>query len=323
MNLNALSVFITVAEEMNFTRAARKLYITQQSLSAHIKRLESEYNILLFERKPILKLTPAGEAFLFYARQMISAERNLVDSLADISKNSTGFLDLGLSHQRSGVFFEEFWDRFHPLYPNIDIRLHEENTAGLLELLQAGEINLLIGVDIPPSPHYLSEKISNERMRCIVSRSLIERYYPDSASQIIKQCEQNGMDPRTLSKLPLIVLPKGNRFRRTMDRMFRSAGIMPHIILESNRQELALHLCLRGEGMAFLSPIVLYDYYKKNEALPADCYCFDVPDADDSIISLVSVAGTKDTHFAEAMKQAIRDTYKKYNETMASCYTKK
>lgn len=316
MNSDPLSIFITVAEEMNFTRAARKLYITQQSLSGHIKRLESKYNVQLFERKPNLKLTPAGKAFLFYARQMTAAERNLIDSFADISRESTGYLDMGISHQRSGVFFEDFWIRFHPSYPNIDIRLHEENTAGLLKSLQQGEISLMIGVDVPASTRYHSEKISDERMRCIVSRSLIERFYPGESADLLEQCSRRGVEPTALSALPLIVLPEGNRFRKTMNRMFHSAGIMPNIILESNQQDLALRLCLRGEGMAFLSPIVLYDYFRKNNELPADCYSFEVPNADENTINLVCIANEEEPHFVKAMKDAIRDTYKEYNKTM-------
>ena len=313
MNQDILNIFITVAEEMNFTRAARKLYITQQSLSSHIKRLETKYNVILFERKPTLKLTPAGEAFLFYAKQMLAIERNLVDSFADISRENTGYLDLGISHQRSGTFFEDFWNSFHPQYPNIDIRLHEHNTAALLELLQQGEISLMIGVDIPPMPRYHSEQISSERMRCIVSRSLIERFYPNEADSLIKTCQKEGVRPETLSHLPLIVLPEGNRFRKTMNRMFRSAGIMPHIILESNQMDLALRMSLRGEGMAFLSPIVIYDYFRKDKKLPTDCYCFDVPDAENTIVSLVSNAFEEEPHFMTAMKQAIRTTYASYN----------
>ena len=54
MNLRSLEYFLVVTEEMNFTRAAERLFITQQALSSHIQRLEAEYDAELFHRKPVL-----------------------------------------------------------------------------------------------------------------------------------------------------------------------------------------------------------------------------------------------------------------------------
>ena len=66
MNLKSIEYFLITVEEMNFTRAAGRLYISQQALSSHISRLEEEYGIRLFERRPALSLTPEGEEMYFY-----------------------------------------------------------------------------------------------------------------------------------------------------------------------------------------------------------------------------------------------------------------
>ena len=60
MNLKSIEYFLITVEEMNFTRAAGRLYISQQALSSHISRLEEEYGIRLFERRPALSLTPVN-----------------------------------------------------------------------------------------------------------------------------------------------------------------------------------------------------------------------------------------------------------------------
>ena len=57
-------VFLVVAREMSITKAANELHITQQCASDHIKRLEKEYNVVLFERRPKFRLTQAGEIML-------------------------------------------------------------------------------------------------------------------------------------------------------------------------------------------------------------------------------------------------------------------
>ena len=62
INFLNLEYFLVAAEELNFTRAARKLYISQQSLSNHISNLEKEFDVILFNRTSPLTLTYAGRA---------------------------------------------------------------------------------------------------------------------------------------------------------------------------------------------------------------------------------------------------------------------
>jgi DNA-binding transcriptional LysR family regulator len=148
MTLNSFTIFLTVVEEMNFTRAAHRLFITQQSLSGHIRRLEEEYGVTLFERKPVLKLTPEGENMVFYAKQILQAENSMVSRFADITKNSAAYLTIGISYMRSGVFGIGIWRRFHKEYPHIEVRFLEKNTDRLLEALQQGDISMMIGIDV-------------------------------------------------------------------------------------------------------------------------------------------------------------------------------
>ena len=83
MNNISLYYFITVAQELNITKAAEKLFITQQSLSEHIKKLEKTYNAVFFERHPRLKLTYQGEQMLAYAQKVVEAEQELDEKLQD------------------------------------------------------------------------------------------------------------------------------------------------------------------------------------------------------------------------------------------------
>jgi DNA-binding transcriptional LysR family regulator len=86
----SLYCFVVAAEELNFTRAAEKLFMTQQALSSHIKKLEQQYDAVLFERRPRLCLTPAGHHLLSYAKNTIQNERSLIKYLQDDRKNSIG-----------------------------------------------------------------------------------------------------------------------------------------------------------------------------------------------------------------------------------------
>ena len=68
MNLQTMEYLIAVAEEQSISKAAERLHITQQTLSAHLASVEEELGCRLFERRVPLKITYAGEEFLKYAR---------------------------------------------------------------------------------------------------------------------------------------------------------------------------------------------------------------------------------------------------------------
>ena len=73
-------VFLVVAREMSITKAANELHITQQCASDHIKRLEKEYNVVLFERRPKFRLTQAGEIMLHNLLNIQIMETSMIRS---------------------------------------------------------------------------------------------------------------------------------------------------------------------------------------------------------------------------------------------------
>ncbi len=117
MNLQSLEYFLVVAEELNITRAAERLFITQQALSNHIKRLETEYDAVLFHRKPALSLTQKGEELKYWVQQILMADKNLRANLHDIGTSCRGRIRIGVSRLRAFRMMPEIMDRFSRLYP--------------------------------------------------------------------------------------------------------------------------------------------------------------------------------------------------------------
>ena len=109
MNIRSIEYFLITAEEMNFTRAAERLYISQQALSSHIKRLEEEYHVQLFARKPSLHLTLEGEQMVFYGKQILDSDKKMLAAFSDISTNCRGTLKVGISRLRSKVETAPIW----------------------------------------------------------------------------------------------------------------------------------------------------------------------------------------------------------------------
>ena len=96
MNFRNLRYFLQAAQEKNISRAARTLYISQQSLSEHINKLEDELGVTLFERGQELKLTYAGERLYARAERICSLEQEIILETGEISGSRRGRLRLGI-----------------------------------------------------------------------------------------------------------------------------------------------------------------------------------------------------------------------------------
>ena len=99
MDTNSLYYFAEAAKDMNFTKTAKRLFISQQNLSNHIMRLEAYYDTKLFERKPHLSLTYSGEVLLTYATNFKIDEDNLKNVLTDIKEKERGVLKIAYQHR--------------------------------------------------------------------------------------------------------------------------------------------------------------------------------------------------------------------------------
>ena len=104
INFLNLEYFLVAAEELNFTRAARKLYISQQSLSNHISNLEKEFDVILFNRTSPLTLTYAGRALKTRARELLDLRDETYKEISDIKDFSTGQLPSEYPIRAAGSF---------------------------------------------------------------------------------------------------------------------------------------------------------------------------------------------------------------------------
>ena len=107
INFLNLEYFLVAAEELNFTRAAKRLYISQQSLSNHISNLEKEFDVVLFNRTSPLTLTYAGQALKTRARELLDLRDETYKEISDIKDFSTGQLSIGVSHTRGRFILPE------------------------------------------------------------------------------------------------------------------------------------------------------------------------------------------------------------------------
>ena len=149
MNTTQIKCFLTLADTLNFTRAAAQLYISQPALSRQISTLEQEINSLLFIRdQKSVRLTPAGALLASELGGIQSSLDNLIARVQTVGMGYTGTLTIGvLEGQWLGEEFTSLYRRFMDTYPNIDFRIAQGSFGALRRQLDSGEIDMAITLE--------------------------------------------------------------------------------------------------------------------------------------------------------------------------------
>ena len=134
MNINTLEYCIDIAKYKNFTKVAELHYISQQALSLHIKNLESELGVLLFERTHrSVKTTQAGEAFVKEAEQAIKHIHSAIKNAQYYGSGSAGTINIGINGPTSQFLIMKVVSKFSQKYPLVDIRFKNSGYRDILE----------------------------------------------------------------------------------------------------------------------------------------------------------------------------------------------
>ena len=184
INFLNLEYFLVAAEELNFTRAARKLYISQQSLSNHISNLEKEFDVILFNRTSPLTLTYAGRALKTRARELLDLRDETYKEISDIKDFSTGQLSIGVSHTRGRVILPEILPTYQSQFPGIELHLAEGNSSQLASDLLHGNIDLMIDLLPFTAENVETVPICNEEILMVVPDEPLEKAYPGLVEEI-------------------------------------------------------------------------------------------------------------------------------------------
>ncbi len=320
MNLRSIEYFLIAAEELNVTRAAERLNLSQQALSSHIRRLEDEYNVELFYRKPVFRLTPAGQQMVFFGKQILHSESAMRAAFSDITENAKATLRLGISRLRSDVFFPPILERFAPAHPNISVELLDGNSEKLEDLLQAGKIDLYIGLDAPSGPNQQRIRLAEEQLQCCFTESLLKKYCPDDWEEILASFTE-GADLLRLMHLPLICLRQGNKLRTALDR-FLSHYTSPDFILECEQQSLIYRFARDGLGVGLVSPVALYHHSPDQEKENDPFYSFPVRNSIEPYVTwLVYRSDVAVPRFMEDFIRDVRSVFRQYASTVTQNYT--
>lgn len=250
INFLNLEYFLVAAEELNFTRAAKRLYISQQSLSSHISNLEKEFGLALFCRTTPLTLTYAGQVLTQKARQILDLREETYHEIADIKDFSKGQLTIGVSHTRGRKILPEILPIYKERFPNIQLHLKEGNSFELDADLLHGDVDLIIGMLPFRVENIETVPVCEEEILLVVPDSVLEKAFPGRLKEIKIKLSQYT-DLSLLRDCPFLLINPGNRVRTLADEMFEEAQMTPNIILETENIETVMALAAKGMGITF------------------------------------------------------------------------
>jgi LysR family transcriptional regulator, benzoate and cis,cis-muconate-responsive activator of ben and cat genes len=155
MELRHLRYFVTVAEELNVSRASARLRISQPAVSRQLRDLEDELGVELFRReKAGLKLTLAGEAFLAHARDLLRRSSDAVKQMAAFGAGAKESLTVGYIAPALASILTPALRRFAETFPKVEVALRELPPGEQLKHLRDGKIDLaLVGNPCPEVEH--------------------------------------------------------------------------------------------------------------------------------------------------------------------------
>lgn len=272
MNFTNLYYFLVLAKELNFTKTASKLYISQQSLSAHIAKLEKYFNVSLFDRTPPLKLTPAGKYLYEKASEIFEIKSTLEKEMERIKNNLSGEISIGATISRGPLLLPKILKKYSSEFPNTKINILQQDSSIKLEnSLLEGKVDLIIGFT-PRNDNAAFESIFlyPENFVMIIPKVILDKYFSKNKDFIIKNAVK---DLKLIKECPFIKIDSNKYAGIIFDGVFSSQGVTPNIYATVSNIETMMSLCFAGLGIIIVPQIFINSSMRNNFCFNKDEYC--------------------------------------------------
>ncbi|HPR43939.1 MAG TPA: LysR substrate-binding domain-containing protein [Ottowia sp.] len=235
-----LRVFSEAARHLSFAQAARALHLTPPAVSMQIKELEAQVGLPLFERSGRqVALTTAGEYVLLYARRILAGLKDAEDAVARLRKLEVGQLVIGMV-STAKYMLPPLLAAFHQEHPAVEIRLAVGNREQLVQMLEAGEVDLAI-MGRPP-------KELATRAEPFAAHPHVFVAAPDHP--LVRAGE---LAVKQLRGVPFIMRESGSGTRAALERFLGGEAANLNVVMEMASNETIKQAVMAGLGVSFLS----------------------------------------------------------------------
>jgi DNA-binding transcriptional LysR family regulator len=294
MELRHLRYFVTVAEELHFTRAAKKLRIAQQALSAQIRNLEVELGFDLFVRSPKgVMLTAAGQELLSGAKETLAMAAASVEAARNVAEPDTQLLRLGFCSYAMTLGLGEAINGFRGAWPDVQLVLNDLPWMEQLQKLDRGELDLAVCSQLfPDSPLFAGFETLT-----LASERLVGIIPPVGASELPV--------PKRLqdfAELPFVGLDRNDfsEYWRFLDRLCETHGLRLRLILQAKEKHSLMMLVAGGMGVSIVPAHVA-------DSVPGTLRIVPIPDLTEEIPVVVAFQRHSRNSMLPAFLNVLRD----------------
>ena len=247
MDFTLINSFIAVAEEGSFSTAAKHLFLSQQSLSKQIAKLESELGTELLLRSRPLRLTQNGKLFLQTAKEMLKLKQEFGETCGTAGRGEES-IHVGIEHTLARAILPRVLPGYIDAHSGVYVRISEESPEELEKAVSHEGIDLVIGSIASPPSSYRTVELCRKEQLLVVPKKLMRSL---SGARYDELCESfsRGVDLRFFEKAPFIKQPRNSSGGRSLMHYMKYYDVSPNFVCELTNVENAFQLALSGVGV--------------------------------------------------------------------------
>ncbi len=251
LDFRQLQVFMAVWDKRSLSQAAEAIYLTQPTVSAHLKALEEQLGVRLFDRSSREVIpTAAGEVLYPFVHKILRLNRQAEESISGLVGEGRGFLEVGASNIPGQYLLPAILGQFRKHRPMVEIKLFIADTRSVIEDVLEGQIELgIVGAAMERKKLDFEPCFSDELTFVIANDNPLAGKRQIEIEEFLNQ--------------PLIVREKGSGTRLTIERALAQHGISMdqlNIVIEMGSTEAVRQGVKAGLGSAFISLRAVQDY---------------------------------------------------------------
>ena len=299
MNLKQLEAFVQVAEGDSFSRAAKELYLTQPTISAHIASLEKELNVRLFIRNTKeVSLSEDGKELYKYAKPMMDLEHKIEERFGSGEEPGKHCITIAASTVPAQYLLPAILKRYNEKYPEEQLKILEMDSAKVV--LRVIDHMVDVGLTGTTLEKKHCRYVPFYKDQLVVITPNTEKYrklQAESADDISWICQES-----------FIMREEGSGTRKEAEKQFARAGISVEeldVIASIENQETIKKSVSQGLGISVLSALASKDEVEEGHIL-----AFPIPGADSGRdINLVYNKNYQLSRSAERFIRIVKDVY--------------
>ena len=239
MEFREILSFVLLAKSHSILETSRGLCLTPGAVHKHLKTLESELGVRLYEKHDgALRLTDAGKAILPYFQDILDRRDAAIQATSDWKRETSGVVRVGAGPSFSCLMLPKILSRFSRKYPKVEVFVETGNGSHLRESLRVGSLDLVFEVAYPAvDPAEFTTMAMWESDLGIVS----------SRPDLPQHCSM-----ARLADVPFILFQKGSAMQEIIDAYFNQIGFQPNVIMRSESAEAIKAMVKSGLGVAML-----------------------------------------------------------------------